>query len=296
MAPMARARRAMKLKERVDGYRQRASWLVPAEDQDRPLRRRWVVLRGTFLFWLFDLNDAAIDRWGGDLPEVWDPRDFDWIPSIEAACDDIRAELEAYLAAHHSIPHVAEVSGLTPGTEEAMNSAPVDRGVWRALILLANGRWIDETADWFPAAKAAVARCPQMTTVGFSALEPHSHIAEHVGTNRGALRYQLPVVVPGEPGQCRIRIGDEMVVWEEGRSVVFDLKVNHEAWNDADGRRVLFMIETAMPLPFPLSLLNRLVQYLFRYFPSFQQMPDRVRQLERRRVRTGDAAGGPVSR
>ena len=281
----------MTLKERVSGYRQRATWLVPAEDLDRPFRRRWVVLRGTLLFWLFDLNDAAIDRWGGDLPAVWDAKDFDWIPSIEAACPQIRAEMEAYLESHDSIPQVAEVSGLTPGSEEAMNSAPVDRGVWRALILLANGRWIEETARFFPATRAAVASCPQMTTVGFSALEAGSHIGEHVGTNRGALRYQLPVVVPGEVGQCRIRVGDQMVVWEEGRSVVFDLKVNHEAWNDSDGRRILFMIETAMPLPFPVSVLNRLVQYQFRFFPSFQQMPDRVRELERQRDRSSGISG-----
>jgi beta-hydroxylase len=125
---------------------------------------------------------------------------------------------------------------------------------------------------------------PQMTTVGFSALESRSHIAEHVGTNRGALRYQLPLVVPGQPGDCRIRLGDEMVEWEEGKSVIFDLKVNHEAWNDSDGRRVLFMIETAMPLPRPLSWLNRLVQYQYRFFPSYRDMPERVRELERERV------------
>lgn len=275
----------VKVLDRYKGYRERAAWLVPAEDRDRPVRRRWVVGRGTFLFWLFDLNDAAIERWAGELPDVWDAAEFDWIPRIEAAWPEIRDELNAYIESHESIPQVAEVSGLTPGTEEAMNSAPVDRGIWRALILLANGKWIEETAAFFPRTREAVRDCPQMTTVGFSALEARSHIAEHVGTNRGALRYQLPVMVPGEPGQCRICIADEMVVWEEGRSVVFDLGALHEAWNDADGRRVLFMIETAMPLRFPLSILNRVVQYQFRFFPSFQKMPDRVRELERQRAR-----------
>lgn len=274
-----------RLRERFAGYRDRARYLVPAEDIDRPLRRRFVVARGTLLFALFDLNDRAISRWGGDLPDVWDPSRLRWIPPIEAATDDIVAELADYLGSHAAIPQVAEVAGLRPGTEEAMNSAPVDRGTWRALILLANGRWIDETARYFPRTRAAVADCPQMTTVGFSVLEPRSHIALHVGTNRGALRYQLPVVVPGRPGDCRIKIGDEVVVWEKGRSVLFDLGAWHEAWNDADEQRVLFMIETAMPLPRPLCWLNRVVQYQFRYFPSFRDMPDRVRALERELVR-----------
>lgn len=272
------------LRQRFSGYVDRARYLVPAEDLDSPLRRRFVTARGTLLFALFDLNDAAISRWGGDLPDIWDTSQFPWIAPIEAATDSIVEELREYLEHHRAIPEVAEVAGLQPGSEEAMNSAPVDRGVWRALILLANGRWIEETAGFFPRTRHAVSQCPQMTTVGFSVLEPESHIALHVGTNRGALRYQLPVVVPGEPGDCRIKISEEMVVWEKGHSVLFDLGAWHEAWNDAPAQRVLFMIETAMPLPRPLSWLNRLVQYQFRFFPSFKDMPDRVRALERERV------------
>jgi beta-hydroxylase len=276
-----------RLRERVAGYVDRARYLVPAEDLARPFRRRFVIARGTALFTLFDLNDAAISRWGGDLPHVWDASRFRWIDPIEQATDDIVEELRAYLDTHDPIPQVAEIAGLQPGSEEAMNSAPVDRGTWRALILLANGRWIDETTRYFPKTRAAVAQCPQMTTIGFSVLEPHSHIALHVGTNRGALRYQLPVVVPGEPGDCRIKISDDMVVWEKGKSVLFDLGAWHEAWNDAPSQRVLFMIETAMPLRAPLSWLNRVVQYQFRFFPSFRDMPDRVRALERERVHAG---------
>lgn len=273
-----------RLRERWEANVDRARYLVPAEDLDRTWRRRWTILRGALIFSLFDLNDAAITRFGGDLPRIYDTADFDWMRPIEAAVPQIREELARYDAAHVDLPDVARVSGLEPGTEEAMNSAPVDRGSWKVLILLANGRWIEETASQFPAVRAAVARCPQATTIGFSALDAHSHIAEHIGSNRGALRYQLPIVVPGEPGDCRIRVGEEMVVWEEGRSVLFDLAVWHEAWNDSDGRRVLLMIETAMPLRPPLSWLNRLVQYQFRFFPSFRQMPDRVRQLEEERT------------
>lgn len=280
----ARRARVRSLRDRFGGYLERARYLVPMDDRTSSVRRHFITARGVVLFALFDLNDVVISRWGGDLPEIWDVSTFPWIEPIEAATDDILHELRAYLDAHDPIPQVAEVAGLKPGSEEAMNSAPVDRGVWRALILLANGRWIDETARYFPRTRAAVSRCPQMTTVGFSVLEAHSHIALHAGTNGGALRYQLPVVVPGEPGDCRIKIGEETVVWEKGESVVFDLRVWHEAWNDAPAQRVLFMIETAMPLRPPLSWLNRIVQYQFRFFPSFRDMPDRVRALERERV------------
>ena len=277
-----------RVRHRGREYVERAGYLVPEEDRASGMKRRLITAQGTYLLALFDLNDWMIDRWGGDLPEIYDTSSFAWISDLEAAWGDIRAELDAYFADDPSIPHVAEVAGLQPGTVDAMNSAPVDRGAWKALILAANGEWITETARHFPRTRAAVASCPQFTTIGFSALEPRSHIATHVGSNRGALRYQLPITVPGEPGDCRIRIGDEVVVWQEGRSVLFDLKTSHEAWNDADERRVLFMIETAMPLRQPLATVNRWVQHQFRHFPSFRTMPDRVRKLAR------DGAGETV--
>lgn len=193
---------------------QRARYIVPAEDLERPIRRRWTTLQGAVIMSLFDLNDAAITRYGGELPSVYDTADFPWVRRLEDATDAIRAELARYVESHDPLPHVAEVSGLEPGTEEAMNSAPIDRGEWRVLILLANGKWIDETAGHFPAARAATADCPQMTTVGFSALEPRSHIAGHVGTNRGALRFQLPIVVPGNRGTAASR---SVTRWSSGR-------------------------------------------------------------------------------
>jgi len=42
-------------------------------------------MRGAVIMSLFDLNDAAITRFGGDLPSIWDPGDFLWIARAEAA-------------------------------------------------------------------------------------------------------------------------------------------------------------------------------------------------------------------
>ena len=263
-------------------YHERAVNLIPAEDRRRRLSRVRAWSNGMFMCALFDLNGWAIDRFGGEPPEVWDPTRFGWVRSLEERWREVREELAAYLEEHDGIPHVAEVSGLTPGSAEARHAAPVDRGEWRTLILAANGGWIDDVVRWFPNTRDALAACPHMTTIGFSALAPGSHIAEHVGTNRGALRVQLPLIVPGDPGACRIRVGAEMLHWVEGESVVFDLAAPHEAWNDSDGTRVLLMIETIMPLAGPAGWLNRFVQRQYRRFPPFRRMPDRVRDLQSR--------------
>lgn len=245
------------------------------------LRRAAVVAHGAAVLALFDLNDALISRFGGDPPAVWDAGSSPWVADVEAALTAIRGEYQRFRAAGGTAPHVAEIAGLEPGTQEAVDAAPVDRGVWRVLILVANGEWVTETSDRFPATVAALASCPQMTTVGFSILEGGGHIGDHADPNRGALRYQLPLLVPGPPGACRIRVVDEIIEWREGESVLFDVNVMHEVWNDAGEDRVLLMVETVMPLAFPLSVLNRFVQRQYRFHPSHRGMPERVRALAR---------------
>jgi hypothetical protein len=39
-------------------------------------------------------------------------------------------------------------------------------------------------------------------------------------------------------------------------------------------------VETTAPLRFPISLLNRAAQHAYRWFPSYREMPDRIRRLE----------------
>ena len=115
---------------------------------------------------------------------------------------------------------------------------------------------------------------------GFSVLEPGTHITEHRGPNKGALRYQLGVIVPGPEGACRIRVGDEMITWREGAGVVFDFTVPHEAWNDSDAVRVLLMLEVLTPLPRRLALPNALAQRAMGWFPTTRSMDRRLRRLE----------------
>lgn len=267
--------------EKVRGYHSRAIELEPEHEVDLPAyRRRGYRLMSMSSFALLDLNDTLIGRYAPDSPPIWDTDTWPWIAGVAARTPEIQAELVRYLDAN-GIPHVAEISGLEPDSPEGRASVPLRVGAWRSLLLFVNGEWVPETARHFPVTRACLEDLSPKANVGFSALEPHSHIHTHVGPNRGGLRFQLPIIVPGEPGDCRIRIGDDMVVWSEGEPVVFDLSVNHEAWNDTDHLRVLLMVELCQPLPLGLDQVNRLTQYLYRWYPSFRQMPARVTRLSK---------------
>ena len=70
------------------------------------------------------------------------------------------------------------------------------------------------------------------------------------------MRYHLALKVPEPREQCRIRVGDEIVTWEEGRSLIFDDTYEHEVWNDTDDERVVLFLDVVRPLRFPMNVVN----------------------------------------
>lgn len=83
---------------------------------------------------------------------------------------------------------------------------------------------------------------------------------------RDVLRYYLGLIIPGPEGSCRIRIGNDVRGWKEGKSMIFDDSNEHEVWNDNDSDRVVLFVEFVCPTIFPLSLVDRtLICALGRY-------------------------------
>lgn len=216
-------------------------------------------------------NEAIIDRFGPDQPAIWSTDEFAWTAPLEAAYPEIRTEVEALLVGRTEIPHIQDVTGGIPQGNV---------GPWRSLVFMHQGTWIPWNCERCPRTTAAVKDIPGLTVAGFSVLEPGTHITTHRGPNKGALRYQLGVIVPGELGDCRIRVGDEMIRWREGEGVIFDFTVPHEAWNDTDRTRVLLMLEFITPLPWYLAGPNRLAQRAMSWFPTTRDLRQRLLALE----------------
>ena len=72
-------------------------------------------------------------------------------------------------------------------------------------------------------------------------MDPHSAIRTHEGYPGEVLRCHLGLIVP--PGDCAIRVGSEQRRWEEGKCLVFNDRVEHEAWNRTSGARVVLLID-----------------------------------------------------
>lgn len=226
------------------------------------------------------VNEATINRFGPNQPVIWDPSEFEWAAPIEQKWPEIRAEVQELLDSDRHIPHIEDVTGGIPQGNV---------GPWRTFVLMHQGQWIQWNCDRCPVTTAAVRGIPGLTVAGFSVLEPGTHITTHRGPNKGALRYQLGVIVPGAEGDCRIRVGDEMIHWRDGEGVMFDFTYEHEAWNDTDEIRVLLMLEVITPLPWYLDRPNRLAQHAMGWFPTTRDISNRLKRLEPTLLKDGVA-------
>lgn len=82
---------------------------------------------------------------------------------------------------------------------------------------------------------------PSHGAVAFSVLNPGAHIFPHQGKEGPYLRCHLPLEIP--EGDCRIRVADQTVKWSLGKALILDDRLEHEAWNFSNERRVVLLFD-----------------------------------------------------
>lgn len=197
-----------------------------------------------------DVADAAVrqgvwaDPWqrpidylpeGGRQP-VYDPADFWFTGHLEGNWESIRAEVDAAMNAAET--------GFAPVDEPLLG-----KGRWDQVVLFEAGRRNEHACARFPVTAAIVQEIPEATTLGpgvitLSWLEPGSHIVPHCGRTNAQLRVHLGLRVPGG---ASMRVGQETIVWKEGRCVVFDDSYEHEVWHRGDQPRLVLLIDILHP-------------------------------------------------
>jgi beta-hydroxylase len=233
-----------------------------------------------------------IERWVGRRSLVGDEaflplERFPWVEQVEANVEVIRQEVEAVLADREALPSFQEIS------KDQVAITNDDR--WKTFFLYGYGFTADLCVELCPKTAEIMRQIPGLTTAMFSILSPRKHILAHRGPYKGVLRYHLGLIVPQQKEQCRIRVGDEIRHWEQGRSMIFDDTFDHEVWNDTDETRVVLFVDVLRPLPFPESLINKLIVKAIGISPFVLDAKRNQRAWEARyRARTASAASTPV--
>jgi aspartate beta-hydroxylase len=183
------------------------------------------------------------------LPHIqFYPRaDFPWLDALEAASDEIRAELlEVMQQANAFVPYVQGEENRPHNAQQGM----LNNADWSAFYLWKNGEVVAENAARCPRTMAALASAPisrisnRSPSILFSLLRPGAHIPAHNGFINTRLICHLPLIVPDK---CRFRVGNETREWVEGKAWCFDDTIEHEAWNDSDQTRVILLFEIWRP-------------------------------------------------
>jgi len=184
------------------------------------------------------------------LPQIqyYDTAGFDWVPALEAAWRPIRAEIEAALA--------VGTQGFRPYIQTEANRTRLDHNPlldsadWSTLFLCENSHVDEGAVARFPMTWAAVQAAPlpripkSSPTVMFSLLRPGARINPHTGVHNARLTCHLPLIVPPD---CGFRVGNEVRQWEEGKLLVFDDSIEHEAWNGSARDRVVLIFDIWRP-------------------------------------------------
>ncbi len=189
-----------------------------------------------------------------ELPgiEFYDRARFAWLDPVEAATDDICAELMPLLEeGTHFGPYIeveAEKSShVVARSDKELISSPED---WTAAYLIRDGKHQTPLAERCPKTLAALDAVPLETIQGrapfvlFSRLTPGAWIAPHTGFLNSRLVCHLPLLVPDG---CWFRVGNQVRLWERGKAWVFDDTIEHEARNQGTGTRVVLIFNIWHP-------------------------------------------------
>ncbi len=199
--------------------------------------------------------------------------DFPWAETMERNWQQIRGELDAMIAHYDALPNIQDIAtdqyGLTQDDK------------WKTFIFSVFGERFEGNCRRCPKTAELLDGIPGITTAFFSILAPNKHIRAHRGYYRGVVRYHLALKVPKDGSACGIRVGDKVVNWSEGTGFFFDDTYRHEAWNKTSEVRVVLLLDVLRPLPFPYSMLNKVVIYGMARLTSIRDVRTRYEAWER---------------
>jgi aspartyl/asparaginyl beta-hydroxylase (cupin superfamily) len=179
--------------------------------------------------------------------EFYERDEFPWLSQLESQTDAILSEARQAMS---------EQRGFQPYVQYS-DSVPLDQWAdlngssrWSAFHLYHEGRRIEDNCLRCPQTVAILNELDQPKVVGqmpaamFSVLSPRTRLPAHTGVANVRLVVHLPLIVPPN---CGFRVGNTTRAWEIGKAFVFDDTIEHEAWNDSDETRVVFIFDIWNP-------------------------------------------------
>ena len=205
-------------------------------ERDRPL----IIKLGKHLRGFFDQLIGSSSLVSNE--PVLDVREFAWTAVLRDNWQAIRDEAIAVALQGEASPSLATIS--------PDHRAIAQMNMWRSFFLWGYSFPIEDNLAQCPKTADVVGQIPGLNSAFFSILAPGTHIPDHRGVTKGLITCHLGLIVPKD-GDVRMRVGDRIVRWAEGETLVFDDTYSHEVWNDTVGTRVVLLVQFERPLRQP---------------------------------------------
>jgi beta-hydroxylase len=227
----------------------------------RPL----IIRIGKRLRGLFDWLIASSSQVSNN--PVLNVRDFPWTALLRENWEAIRDEALSVVVQNDTAPSLATIS------PDHRSIAEVNK--WKSFFLVGYGYRIEENTVQCPVTTRVIEAVPRLNTAFFSILAPGTHIPDHRGVTKGLITCHLGLIVPRD-GDVRMRVGDRIVRWAEGQTLVFDDTYQHEVWNETGGTRVVLLIQFERPLRQPGKFFADLFMGFVRRSPFVQEARNNI--------------------
>ncbi|MDN7489056.1 aspartyl/asparaginyl beta-hydroxylase domain-containing protein [Burkholderia sp. AU45274] len=160
--------------------------------------------------------------------------------TLEASVDVLREEFLAQVTTPMLLPYEEQVAG---------RFESIRRNDWGSFYFRRKGEpEVEENCRRCPRTAALMRQVQDFLSPSgafiFSVIQGGTRIPPHTDTTNLKLTCQLPLIVPRG---SRLRVGDEIREWPDGRAIIFDDTFEHESWNDSNEPRVCLLVDIWHP-------------------------------------------------
>eukprot|EP00579_Thalassiosira_antarctica_P029133 CAMPEP_0202025036 /NCGR_PEP_ID=MMETSP0905-20130828/55516_1 /ASSEMBLY_ACC=CAM_ASM_000554 /TAXON_ID=420261 /ORGANISM="Thalassiosira antarctica, Strain CCMP982" /LENGTH=406 /DNA_ID=CAMNT_0048587829 /DNA_START=37 /DNA_END=1257 /DNA_ORIENTATION=+ len=176
----------------------------------------------------------------------WDDVDqLSWANSLSKSYPAIRDEFMSVM----SNPDKLQSDGNNIWAGALTTDAESYGDGWKTLVLLNRGQWDDTNAKLFPITSKAIHKSGvPVAEAFFASMKPQTSIKPHSDFTNFVLTSHIPLVIPENGNnKCRLSVGDETRQWLEGKVILFDTSIYHDAVNESEEMRYILMLRVWHP-------------------------------------------------
>lgn len=171
-----------------------------------------------------------------DEPAFFDPDQFEWSEYLREQYPVIKEALAPLMELHNQ--------ELQPYFDTVLQDPPLN---WKIIGFCFWGKKDKKNLQKYPEIAKILNQIPNLVTCSFNMLEPNSRILPHYGETNAVYRVHLGIEIPAGLPKCGFKVKDEQRAWEEGELLVFLDANKHEAFNNADKRRYVLLLDIMRP-------------------------------------------------